>query len=194
MTKWTWLTEPLALDAANTRSWADGSNIEFLTDPSDLSAWLAQVRPRLPRHHLALSEAFDHDDLVNFRGLRDLLIEVFAPLSEGRTTPPRALSRLTNVCLAHPMVQILDENGVGWQAPTNDGSVGQLMGLVAAETVSIVSEAADRIAVCHAPNCHWLFLRGRPNQRWCHAECGNRARVSRHHDRQAPPKRSAEGN
>ena len=60
---WTWLTEPLPLDAANTYRWADDTNVEFLDDPTDLEARLDVVRPRLPRHRLDLPGSFDQQDL-----------------------------------------------------------------------------------------------------------------------------------
>ena len=183
MSTWTWLTEPLPLDTANTRRWADGSQTEFLKDPDDLAAWLGAVRPRLPRHQLTLPESFDRGGLMVFRELRDLLIDVFSPQSEGRAAPGAALAGLAKTCLANPMVRVLDEVGPVWAAPGDQEPQRQLVGLIAAESVSLATAGPDRVAVCHAPHCHWFYLQGRPNQRWCHPDCGNRARVSRHQRR-----------
>lgn len=185
MATWTWLTEPLPLDAANTRRWADGGDTDFLNDPADLAAWLDAARPRLPRHRFEVPASFDPHDLDTFRELRDLLISIFSPQSEGMVAPAAALKRLAEWCRSYPVVRILDEDGVAWAVPIGDDPHGRLVGLVAAETVSLVSTAADRVAVCHAPACHWLYLQARPNQRWCHPDCGNRARVSRHQRRRA---------
>lgn len=186
MTNWTWLTEPLPLDTANTRRWADGSDTEFLHEPADLAAWLDAARPRLPRHRFDLPVSFDQHDLNTFRELRDLLISIFSPRSEGLVAPAPALARLADVCRTYPVVRILDEAGTSWAVPVGDDPKGRLVGLVAAESVSLANTGPDRVAVCHAPGCHWLYLQGRPNQRWCHPECGNRARVSRHQQRHTP--------
>ena len=162
MSTWTWLTEPLPLDAANTRRWADGSQTEFLSDPADLAAWLSAVRARLPRHRLDLPASFDQDDLVAFRKLRDLLIDVFGSHAQGLAFPGRALARLTDTCLANPVVRVLDEEGPVWAAPGDREPKRHLVGLIAAESVSLATSAPDRVAVCHAPHCHWFFLQGRP--------------------------------
>lgn len=183
MATWTWLTEPLPLDTANTRRWADGSQADFLDTPPDLAAWLMAARPRLPRHTFVLPESFDENDLHTFHQLRDLLIDIFGPLSEGHAAPPEAWARLANLLLLRPVVRVLDADGLAWAAPRGLEPMDHLVGLIAAESVSLISTSAERIAVCHAPGCHWLYLQGRPNQRWCHAECGNRARVSRHQRR-----------
>lgn len=180
VTTWTWLTEPLPLDAANTRRWADDSQTEFLNTPAELEAWLEVARPRLPRHRLDLPESFDQRDLNAFRELRDLLIEIFSALSEGSTAPAAALRRLAHTCLSHPVIQVLDEAGPAWDARDDQRPQDRFLGLIAANTVALMSTAADRIALCRAPGCHWLYLQGRPNQRWCHPDCGNRARVNRH--------------
>lgn len=180
---WTWLTEPLPLDAANTYRWADDTNVEFLDDPTDLEAWLDVVRPRLPRHRLDLPGSFDQQDLKTFRRLRDLLIDIFSASSEGRVAPAAALQQLARTCLTHPVVRVVDEAGPAWAAPDGGKPQHHFLGLIAAESVHLISTGSDRIALCHAPSCHWLYVRKRPNQRWCHPECGNRARVSRHHRR-----------
>ncbi len=181
MTTWTWLTEPLPLDAANTRRWADGSDTEFLDEPADLAAWLDAARPRLPRHRFDLPESFDQCDLNTFRELRDLLVDIFSPRSEGMVAPSAALTGLADTCRSYPVIRVLDEHGAAWDVPDGDDPKVRLVGLVAAETVALVSTARERVAVCDAPGCHWLYLRGRPNQRWCHPACGNRVRVGRHH-------------
>lgn len=188
MSTWTWLTEPLPLDAANTRRWADGSQTEFLNDPADLAAWLGEARPRLPRHRFDLPESFDQHDLIAFREFRDLLIDIFGPQSGGLAAPAATLARLADTCMSHPVIRILDEDGPVWAAPEGQEPKGHLIGLVAAESVSLVTAPLDRIAVCRAPGCHWFYLQGRPNQRWCHPDCGNRARVSRHQRRHTAPR------
>lgn len=180
MTTWTWLTEPLPLDAANTRRWADQSQADFLNDPADLEAWFDVVRARLPRHDLDLPRSFDWHDLDAFRELRDLLIDIFEPLSHGQAAPVAALKHLRHICLSHPVIRVVDKNGPVWTAPESQRPHDNLVGLVAADSVSLITATADRIAICHAPNCHWLYLQGRPNQRWCHPDCGNRARVHRY--------------
>lgn len=195
MTTWTWLIEPLPLDVANTCRWADGSRTEYLREPADLSSWLDVVRPRLPRHHFALPETLTGLDLRRFHDLRDVLIDIFGALGEESPAGPEALEALATTCLAHPVITVLDQDGPAWAAPDERHPAGNLLGLVAAESVSLLSTSAERIALCRAPGCHWLYLQSRPNQRWCRPECGNRARVSRHQHRHAVPtaSRTTEG-
>jgi predicted RNA-binding Zn ribbon-like protein len=42
---------------------------------------------------------------------------------------------------------------------------------------------AAAVALCDAPGCGQLYLRGRPNQQWCTPHCGTRARSQRHAER-----------
>ena len=44
---------------------------------------------------------------------------------------------------------------------------------------------AAAVALCDAPGCGQLYLRGRPNQQWCNPHCGTRARSQRHAERNA---------
>jgi predicted RNA-binding Zn ribbon-like protein len=44
---------------------------------------------------------------------------------------------------------------------------------------------AATVALCDAPGCGQLYLRGRPNQQWCNPHCGTRARSQRHAERNA---------
>jgi predicted RNA-binding Zn ribbon-like protein len=44
---------------------------------------------------------------------------------------------------------------------------------------------AATVALCDAPGCGQLYLRGRPNQQWCNPHCGTRARSPRHAERNA---------
>lgn len=45
---------------------------------------------------------------------------------------------------------------------------------------------AAALALCDAPGCGQLYLRGRPNQQCCDPRCGTRARAQRHADRPRP--------
>jgi predicted RNA-binding Zn ribbon-like protein len=45
------------------------------------------------------------------------------------------------------------------------------------------ARTAAAIALCDAPGCGQLYLRGRPNQQWCNPHCGTRARSQRHAER-----------
>jgi predicted RNA-binding Zn ribbon-like protein len=56
--------------------------------------------------------------------------------------------------------------------------------VLAAAVVDLVARpGAGGVALCDAPSCGQLFLRGRPDQRWCGPGCGNRVRAARHHAR-----------
>lgn len=183
MASWDWLSEPLPLDAANTFRWADGSNTEFLKTPRDADDWLSAVRNRLPRHRLELPSSFNEAGLRSFRQVRNVLLEVLRPLSHDDLPDPQDLCALGDVAVAHPVLRVLDAEGPVWVAAVNMPPCAQLLGLIAAEAVELLHAEPDHIAICHAPGCHWLFHQHRTNQRWCHPECGNRARVSRHYHR-----------
>jgi hypothetical protein len=59
---------------------------------------------------------------------------------------------------------------------------------IAAATIDLLtSPDATAVALCDAPGCGQLYLRGRPNQQWCNPHCGTRARSQRHAERNTRP-------
>jgi len=60
----------------------------------------------------------------------------------------------------------------------------------------LTSPEAQRLSLCAADDCGWLFIDGSRNhsRRWCDmADCGNRAKVRRFRDRQRSVRQSPSG-
>jgi len=104
----------------------------------------------------------------------------------GATLPAADVDAINALAAAAPTIRLLStQPGQHLTEPiTRAGQATRLCGDIAAATIDLLTGPdAGAIALCDAPGCGQLYLRGRPNQQWCNPHCGTRARSRRHADR-----------
>ncbi len=184
--QWSWLGDHLALDFANTVRRRGMRYVELITSAAELEVWLDHESGRVP------VEAEVDDDLVTeFVGARDHALELLRAAATHRSLPATDVTAVNHLVLAAPAIRLLG-------AHTDDvvvHSVGEadpptrLLGSLATAVVELLSgPELETLALCDAPGCGQLYLRGRPNQQWCNPHCGTRARSERHADRERSTK------
>jgi len=176
---WDWLSEPLAMDFANTTRRRGMVEHDYLRDAADLESWSEREAGRVPR--VAARAAVGRMDEV--RAVRDDVKAVLRATVDRAPLPVQPVSRLNARARAVPMVPQLGRSpGELHTAPaTRATALDELLARVAAATIELVgSGGPDAVHFCDAPSCGDFFAPDRPNQRWCDTSCGTRARVARH--------------
>lgn len=179
--RWSWLGEPLAVDLANTVRRRGLRYVELITTPADLATWLNHERDRVT----APTETGD-DLLEPFLTARDHALHLLRAAATGQRLPASDVAAINEHILAAPAVRLLGaEPGDTRTRPVTDADPSRrLLAELSASVVDLLTGSdVDRLALCDAPGCGQLYLRGRPNQQWCNPHCGNRARTQRHADR-----------
>ncbi len=180
----------LCLDFVNTVDNRPTDRVqELLQTYADLALWSRQsgiLSPReerllLGRARRAPDEAFKV--LKRARFFREALFAVFS------RDNPEALDDLRKALptvYRHPALR----SGLGYELAWEDDpkALDRMLGPVLRSAVELLtSKELDRVRVCGADNCDWLFLdesRSRSRQ-WCNmAVCGNRAKARRFYQRQ----------
>jgi predicted RNA-binding Zn ribbon-like protein len=178
---WDWLGDDLAIDLANTVRRRGDREAELIADPDDLRAWLAHEADRLPP-----VGRVDAAGVRRFVDLRNHALAVLRAAACGEALPAGDVAAVNAVVLATPTVALLGERaGAPARGVLHAGdALGAVLAVLAAAVVDLVARpAAGGLALCDAPSCGQLFLRGRADQRWCGPGCGNRVRAARHHAR-----------
>lgn len=176
---WSWLGDHLAVDFANTVRLVAGERVELVATPDALQDWLGLVG-------LGVATTVDERLRVDFVELRDAALEVLHAAHSSRDLPDRATARVNAAVLAAGTCRLLTPQSHTCRYASARGTTGltNLLGRLAAAVVDLVArDDLANLAVCPAPLCGQFFHRARPNQRWCSAGCGNRARVDRHRHR-----------
>jgi len=141
----------------------------------------AQLR-RLERH-AALEPAAAAAVLREAAGLREALYRLFAGAALGRAPEAGDLAAL-NRAVGRMRVGRAFE----WEwAPGPDALDAMLAPIVRAALELLMSGERDRVRICAADDCVWLFLDTSKNRtrRWCDMkQCGNRNKVRRFYERQ----------
>ena len=180
----------LALDFANTVSGLQtGSPIERIPAYPELVAFAHQTGVVTAGQAASLlgrgrrdpeAAAGAHGRAV---ALRDALYRLFAavarradPALDDLETLDRELGRL---CIGADL-------SIAWRDPpdTADGFVGAIVH--AAVLLLTAPAERDRVRLCEAPDCQWLFYDSSRNRsrRWCDMrQCGNRMKARRHYAR-----------
>ena len=172
----------LALDLASTASPADGGP-DRLAGAGDLARWLEERRDLLGE-----PEADSALRVLEFRALREAVVELLGAAIEGRASAPDAVRRVNELSAAAPTWLRLDTDDrrrpVIRRSTAAAGRTSQILAAIASSTIEVVGgEDRERLRRCPAPGCGCFFLAGRRAAVWCSASCGNRARVARHHAR-----------
>jgi predicted RNA-binding Zn ribbon-like protein len=167
---------PLAVDLANTVVVVkDDTEIDLLSTDQELATWVSASRQRFPVVKAAVGR------LAEVRALRDAVRDVLFAAQAGGRMPAAAMGAINAASARCPAYQVLDHSGRAQQTELNDDAFDRFCAAVARSAIDVTSGAGrEQLAVCRAPSCGMVFLRGSTRQTWCSALCGNRARVSRH--------------
>jgi predicted RNA-binding Zn ribbon-like protein len=179
--RWSWLGDRLAIDAANTVRRRGWRYQELITSPSDLGSWLEHERGRL-----AIPAQVDAALTDRFLAARDPILRVLRAAAAGTVLPAADVDAINALAAAAPAIRLLStQPGQHLTQPvTRADQATRLCADIAAATIDLLTGPdAAVIALCAAPGCGQLYLRGRPNQQWCNPHCGTRARSQRYADR-----------
>jgi predicted RNA-binding Zn ribbon-like protein len=182
--RWSWLGDRLAIDVANTVRRRGWRYAELITSPADLLSWLEHERGRL-----TIPARVNPALVSRFLQVRAHVLGVLRAAAAGTALPTADVRAINELAAAAPVVRLLGNRpGEHLTRPvTRAGPATRLCADIAAAVIDLLTGPdAAAIALCDAPGCGQLFLRGRPNQQWCGPHCGTRARSQRHADRQTP--------
>jgi predicted RNA-binding Zn ribbon-like protein len=152
---------------------------ELITCPADLRDWLDHERGRL-----AIAAEVDTVLVARFALTRDHVLRVL----RAAALPAADVHAINEVAAAAPAIRLLGTRpGQHLTRPvTRADQATRLCADIAAAAIDLLTGPdAATVALCDAPGCGQLYLRGRPNQQWCNPHCGTRARSQRHAERNA---------
>lgn len=128
--------------------------------------------------------------LEGARALRTALYDVFTAVAGDDAAPSGSLDRLNDVLAAAGCHVGLVGEGRDFRLEFAPGARERLefplLALARSASELLTSEEVERLKLCDAHDCGWLFIDGSRNRsrRWCEmAECGNRAKVRRYRER-----------
>jgi predicted RNA-binding Zn ribbon-like protein len=175
---WEWLGSEAALDLANTVAVADGIPHDLLAPAGEYERWAAAAArsPALAPDEAAAIAAARRPVLE----LRDRIRQALAATAAGEAAPRRAAVELNRRSRTSPTWVELDADGTLRQQ-AQGSAVDRLLAAYARSAITIAAEGPARLRVCPAPSCGMFYRPGRPQQRWCSPQCGNRARFARHY-------------
>jgi predicted RNA-binding Zn ribbon-like protein len=154
--------------------------VEYLTDPAALRAWLR-------REGLEPATAPDHADLVAAQHLREALYLIARATLDDQRAPDDAVATV-NEALQHdaPPRVTTAPDGIDARRP---GSAAQALAWIAREAVTqLTGPAVERLRPCGEETCGGIFLDESGRRRWCSdSTCGSRARVRAHRARARQP-------
>lgn len=177
---WDWLSEPLALDFANTVHWHSSTDVDHIDTLDGVHDWLAHEPHELPPVHRLDSET--HGQLVT---LRDASRKVLRHLVNGESPDPQDVEQINAAARRHPTILCINPHTLSGDLESTTASASALLGYLAATVIALITnpEEVARLGFCAAPNCGGLYRQSRPDQRWCHPDCGARARADRQYRR-----------
>jgi predicted RNA-binding Zn ribbon-like protein len=181
----------LCLDFANTvDSRPTEEPEELLNSYDDLLAWSVQkevITPAVAEELRELAEKHGKKaakTLRRARKLREALFQVFSAAVRG-TSPPADALRLLNKHLPSALEHLrvgLGRDGYRWEWEEDEALDRMLWPVLRSAGELLTSDRLDRLRLCSAEDCDWLFLDQSKNRsrRWCDMNvCGNRSKVRR---------------
>ena len=182
----------LALDFANTADWHDtGTPREFLVDYDALLDWSVHAGLADRAHAVQIAAAaakVPNQARAALRlglDLREAIFRIFRSIANGGSIALHDLAQLNRVLASpkHRCVVTRDRSEFALQ-PAEDGTRRDfMMGPLAWSAAALLtSPHLDRLKMCEAAGCGWLFLdmSRKVNRRWCSMEdCGNREKRRR---------------
>ena len=197
------LAGALCLDFANTMSWRGREKpTEWLTSYDDLVKWASHANvvsdraARTLRRTARANATEAAAALERARVLREAVYRAFSRQGEGHTPVPEDLDEIRGAyeeAVRHASFRARPD-GDPWSWVEDGGTDLDLVRrAVARSAVDLAtSPALARVRECDGEACGWLFLDASRNgtRRWCSsADCGNRARVRRFHERRRGARR-----
>jgi predicted RNA-binding Zn ribbon-like protein len=162
------------------------SGDELLATPADLAAWLTEHD--LVAAGTAASVA-DLTDAVALRSaLREALISRAAPDIETQPGSIKEPGTVNAVLATFPLRAHLGPAMTPALVPAGQGANAGLAAIVAIVALSAAAGTWDRLKICAAPDCRWVFYDASRNGagRWCSMRsCGNRDKTRTYRQRQA---------
>jgi predicted RNA-binding Zn ribbon-like protein len=167
---------------------------ELLETYGDLAAWSRQSGILTAREEEALVKRARKTPLRAAKTLeraRVLREALFGLLSRRDEAGLAVLRQELRAAYGRPSLSSAPPFRLGWEE--DPAALDRMLGSVVRSAVALLtSEELDRVRVCGADNCDWLFLdesRSRSRQ-WCDmAVCGNRAKARRFYGRKRAAKR-----
>lgn len=177
---WEWLSEPLALDFANTVHWHGTTEVDHIADAAGVCHWLAHEPHELPP--CGTLDADTHSQLV---ALRDATRRTLRRLADGVHPHASDVGTINAAARAHPTTRCIDPVSLAGGFEAASAHTDPLIGHLAAVVIALITDPGEvqRLGFCTAPHCGGLYRQTRPNQRWCHPDCGARARAERQYRR-----------
>jgi len=167
---------------------------DLLETYADLAAWSHQTGILSPREERALvgrARRAPNEALKVLGRARFQRETLFAIFSRGAPSALDHLRRALPAVYRHPVLR----SGPGYELAWEDDpkALDRMLGPVLRSAVALLtSRELDRVRVCGADDCDWLFLdesRSRSRQ-WCNMSvCGNRAKARRFYQRKRSLKR-----
>jgi predicted RNA-binding Zn ribbon-like protein len=183
------MTEPLAIEFANTWYAVRGRELEGVGSPAELTAWLS-------RHADALGIDLDgsqpdadvsDDEVAVFLALRDAVRALLRSVAEHGPATAADVSTVNEASAATRRWPVLAVDGDAFaitEASDRAGTLGA-RAAIARDAIRILGGPLhDDVRACHAPGCVQFFVKDHPRREWCSAGCGNRARAARHYRKQ----------
>jgi predicted RNA-binding Zn ribbon-like protein len=115
-------------------------------------------------------------------------LRVLRAAAGGAALPAADVRAVNELAAAAPAIRLLGTRpGQHLTRPvTQADQATRLCADIAAAAIDLLTGPdAATVALCDAPGCGQLYLRGRPNQQWCNPHCGTRARSQRHAEQNA---------
>jgi predicted RNA-binding Zn ribbon-like protein len=178
----------LALDFANTMtSRHKPEPIERLTSYDELLAFAEQTHACTPAEAARLRAVARRNPgrartaVLRARELREAIFAISSRWAQRR--PQRESDLATLSAGVHRLV--LDDD-LTWTWDDCDGPDAVLAPMVRSAVDLLTSPERERIRMCEAEDCIWVFLDTTKNRsrRWCSMEyCGNRAKARRFYER-----------
>ena len=212
--RWVWYGGRPSLDFVNTRRnrgagrrdagtgdrMAGDGEAEYLREPADLAAWLAEaglitppfaggrspvVRDTVVRNTV-VRDTVDEDTLAGALALREAINTAVTAIVAGVSVPDRSVRCVNEWIAAEPQRPALGlAAGVPVLLVPRAGRTPRgALALIAADAAELLGTGLRaRLRVCPGPGCRGRFLDDSPagRRRWCSmAVCGNRSKAAAH--------------
>jgi len=178
----------LAVELTHTRS----TERDRLTDYDALLEWAEREGVVSPEQAARLrEEATTHprragDVHAEAVRLRDAVYRILRAAGDGQAADAEDLAELNAMLRRAAEHRVLVQEGVdhawGWTAGGSDELDAPLWPVAQSAAELLTSEWTDRVGVCAADTCQWLFIDESRNRsrRWCDmSDCGTREKVRR---------------
>jgi predicted RNA-binding Zn ribbon-like protein len=170
------MTEPLAVEFANTWYAVRGREREGVGTPSELSTWLHE-------HHLPADA--DESAVQDFLTLREAIRSLLRATAGGEPLPEGAKATVNAASEQAPRWPVLAgtaESGYGVIEAASADPLPAAQAHIARDAITLLGGPlrAD-LRACRSPGCVQFFVKDHPRREWCSPGCGNRARAARHY-------------